>query len=180
MEKYSIDSTVNISKNMSHVRNNMRLDRSVMSKWFLFCFRACSNLNHIIISTRLLMSSKLIDNPSLISIFEQIKTIKSLAEKIYFPSNFASKLVQRFPSLLAIDLQVLSFDNCVDIINIFLTYFENLSYVKIHYSQETLLDDPFSCNYIIEKRRQSFPANVIDEKQVIVKNNGEAIEIWLK
>ena len=132
-------------------------------------------MTDITISTRLLMLSKLIDNPSLIPIFKQIKMIKSITEKIYFPSKF----VQRFPSLIDIELQVLSFDNCVSVINIFLTYLKNLSYFKINYSQKTLLDDPFSRNYIIEKRRQSFPDNIIDEEEVIVKNNGEVIEIWL-
>ena len=132
-------------------------------------------MTDITISTRLLMLSKLIDNPSLIPIFKQIKMIKSITEKIYFPSKF----VQRFPSLIDIELQVLSFDNCVSVINIFLTYLKNLSYFKINYSQKTLLDDPFSRNYIIEKRRQSSPDNIIDEEEVIVKNNGEVIEIWL-
>jgi hypothetical protein len=126
-----------------------------------------------------LILSKLIDNSSLIPIYKQIKTIKSITEKIYFPLNFTSKFVQRFPSLVNIELQVLSFDNCVSVINIFVTYLKNLSYIKINYSQQTLLDDPFSRNYIIEKRRQSFPDNIIDEHKVIVKNNGEMIEIWL-
>ncbi|CAF4918817.1 unnamed protein product [Rotaria sp. Silwood1] len=38
--------------------------------------------------------------------FKQIKMIKSITEKFYFPSNFALKLVQRFPSLIDIELQV--------------------------------------------------------------------------
>ncbi len=105
--------------------------------------------------------------------------IKLRTKKFYFPSNCAPKLVQRFPSLSHIELQVFSFDHCVSIINIFLTHLKNLSYLKIDYNQDTLLDDPFSCDYIIEKRHQIFPNNIIDEQRVNVKNNGEAIEIWL-
>jgi hypothetical protein len=108
----------------------------------------------IIISTQVLMLSKLIDNSSLIPLFKQIKLIKSIREKCYFLLNFVSKFIQRFPSLSHIELQVFSFDNCVSLINTFVTYVTNLGYVKINYSQNTLLIDPFSRDYIIEKRRQ--------------------------
>jgi len=146
----------------------------------LFYFRACPNVTNLIIDTRLLRLSKLIDNPSLISIFKQIKMIKSRTNKSYFPSKFAFKFVQRFPSLSHIELHVFSFDNCVSIIDIFLSQLENLSYIKINYDHDTLLDDPFSCDYIIEKRRQTFPMNILNEQMINVKNNGETIEIWLK
>ncbi|CAF2406387.1 unnamed protein product [Rotaria sp. Silwood2] len=144
-----------------------------------FILQACTNVTGIRISTRLLMLSKLIDNPLLIPKFKQIKMMKLIREKIYCTSNFASKFVQRFPSLVNIELHVFSFDNCVSIMNTFLTCLENLFYVKINYSQDTLFDDPFSCDYIIEKRRHSFPGNIIDEEKVIVKNNEDVIEIWL-
>jgi hypothetical protein len=133
---------------------------------------------NLIIGTQLLVLSKLIDNPSL-SIFKQIKLIESITKNVYFPPNFASKFVQRFPSLVHIELQVYSFDHCVSIIEMFLSNLENLSYLKINYYQDTLLDDPFSCNYIIEKRHQTFPNNILHEEMVNVKNNGETIEIWL-
>jgi hypothetical protein len=151
-----------------------------MSIFFLLVsYRACPNVTNLIINTRLLVLSTLIDNLSLIPIFQQIKMIKLRTKKFYFPSNYAPKLVQRFPSLSHIELQVFSFDHCVSVINIFLTHLKNLSYLKIDYNQDTLLDDPFSCDYIMEKRRQTFPNNIIDEQRVNVKNNGEAVEIWL-
>ncbi len=124
----------------------------------------------------MLILSKLIDNLSLVRIFDNIKTIKLRRKNIYF----ASKLVERFPSLTDIELQVFSFDHCVFIIDIFLVHLKNLSYIKINYSQDTLLDDPFSPDYIIEKRLQTFPNHIIDEQRVIVKNNGTTIEIWLQ
>ncbi|CAF1412520.1 unnamed protein product [Rotaria sordida] len=81
--------------------------------------------------------------------------IKSVTKNNYFPSNFAFKLVQRFPSLSHIELQVYSFD-----------YY-------------TLIDDPFTCEYIIMKRCQAFFVNTINEQMVKVINNGQFIEIWL-
>jgi hypothetical protein len=105
--------------------------------------------------------------------------VKSITENIFFPSNFASKFVQRFPSLSHIELQVFSFDNCVPIIDIFLTHLEHLSYLKIYYNQDTLLDNPFSHDCIIRKRRQMFPNNIFNEQMINVKNNGDVIEIWL-
>jgi len=98
----------------------------------------------------------------------------------HFSSNIASKFVERFPLLSHIELHVFSFDNCVSIIDIFLSQLENLSYIKINYDHDTLLDDPFSCDYIITKRRQTFPMNILNEQMINVKNNGETIEIWLK
>jgi len=121
----------------------------------------------------------LIDNLSLISIFKQIQTIVLTSEDIYFPSNFALKFVQRFPSLNHAELEVFSFDHCVSVIDILLNHLKNLSYMYIYYSQDTLLDDPFSCHYIIEKRLQRFPDHHLNEQMVNMKNNGEIIEIWL-
>jgi hypothetical protein len=106
--------------------------------------------------------------------------IISSTKNVYFPSNCASKLVQHFPSLNHIELQVFSFDNCVSVIDTFLTQLENLSYIKINYDKDTLLDDPFSRNFIIEKRREIFSMCISDEQMVNVKNNGETVEIWLR
>ncbi|CAF3023870.1 unnamed protein product [Rotaria sp. Silwood2] len=89
--------------------------------------------------------------------------IKSIKDNIYFSLNYASKFVKRFPSLTHIELQVFSFDNCVYLIEIFLTRLENLSYLKIYYKHDTLFDDPFSYDYLIRKRRQTFPNNIVDE-----------------
>ncbi|CAF1254878.1 unnamed protein product [Rotaria sp. Silwood1] len=105
--------------------------------------------------------------------------IKSITENIYFPLNFVSKLIERFPSLHHIELQVFSFDNCVHLIERFLTHLTNLSYLKINYKHDTLLDDPFTCDYLIKKRRQTFPNHIFNEQRINVKNNGETIEIWL-
>ncbi|CAF2722301.1 unnamed protein product [Rotaria sp. Silwood2] len=98
---------------------------------------------------------------------------------MYLPSNSALKFVQRFSSLTRIELKVFSFDNCISIIDIFLSHLQHLSYAKINYDQVTLLDDPFSRDYIIEKRHQQFPDTFFDETMVNVKYNGESFRICL-
>ncbi|CAF4808696.1 unnamed protein product [Rotaria sp. Silwood2] len=105
--------------------------------------------------------------------------VQAITENNYFPSNFALKFIQHFPSLIHIELRVYSFHNCVFIIDLFLIRLEQLSYLKNFYDQDTLLDDPFTHEYIITKGCQTFHFNIIDEQMVNVKNNGQVIEIWL-
>ncbi|CAF1480858.1 unnamed protein product [Rotaria sordida] len=185
----TIDDNKNASQNLTylscfvHLWNVKKLEfRSSFhaDRWkdVQLILQACPNVDSLIINTPLLVLSKLIDNSFLIPIFKQIKMIKSITEDIYFPSAFASKFVQRFPSLCHIELQVFSFDNCSFIIDIFLTELKQISYLKINYD-DTYFDDPFSCEYIITKRRQAFSLDIINEQMVNVKNNGEVIEIWL-
>ncbi|CAF1427415.1 unnamed protein product [Rotaria sordida] len=83
-----------------------------VSRWkdIQFILQACSNVITLIINTPLLLLSKLIDNSFLIRIFKQIKMVKSITENIFFPSNFALKFVQRFPSLTDIELQRNGYD----------------------------------------------------------------------
>jgi hypothetical protein len=131
------------------------------------------------ISPSYLVLLEFIDNRFLISIFKQIKMLISITANLYVPSNFASKLVQRFPSLTVIELRLFSFDDCVSTIDILLSHLKNLSYLKICYSQVSLLDQPISRNYIIDKRRQAFAFNIIDEYKVIVRSNGQYVEIIL-
>ncbi|CAF4155326.1 unnamed protein product [Adineta steineri] len=144
-----------------------------------YILQACPNVINLIVNTSLLLSPNIIDNASLIPIFKKIKIITSVTENVYFPSNFSLKFVQRFPSLTNIEIQVFSFDHATSIIDICLSQLEHLSYVKIHYNTDTLLDDHFSCHYIIRKRRQSFSLKYLDEQMINIKNNGKIIEIWL-
>ncbi|CAF3077325.1 unnamed protein product [Rotaria sp. Silwood2] len=168
-----------------HLSNITQLEISSknydLSRWqdIEIILQSCPNVTNLTINTPLLISSKFIDNPSLFSIFKQVKTITSIPGKIYFPSKFALKVVQRFPSLTHMELEVVTFDHCVSVIEVFLCHMEHLSYLKISYSQSTLLDNPFSRHYVIEKRRQIFPNNFLDERITYVKNNGEAIQIRL-
>ncbi len=126
-----------------------------------------------------LLFSEFIDNQSLFSIFKQIKILKSITEHCYVRPNFISKLVQRFPSLTDIELQVRSFDDCIYAIDVLLSHLKNLSYLKIYYIKVSSFDHPFSRNYIVNKRRQAFGFNIIDEHKITVSRNGESVEIRL-
>jgi hypothetical protein len=126
-----------------------------------------------------LVSPEFIDNRSLFPIFKQIKILKSIADFSCFRSNFTSKLVQRFPSLTDIELKVFSFDNCICVIDILLSHLKNLSYLKIYHIKLSSLDHPFSRNYIVDKRRQSFGFNIINERKVMVGMNDGSVEIRL-
>ncbi|CAF3940235.1 unnamed protein product [Rotaria sp. Silwood1] len=126
-----------------------------------------------------LVLSEFIDNQSLFSIFKQIKILKSITENCYVPSDFSLKFVQRFPSLTDIELQVYSFDDCIYAIDILLSHLKNLSYLKIYYIEVSLLDHSFSLNYIINKRRQAFGFNIIDEHKITINRNKESVEIRL-
>jgi hypothetical protein len=98
---------------------------------------------------------------------------------IYFPPKLSSKIVERFPSLNHVELHVFSFDHCVLIIDVFISHLKQLSYIKIHYFHDTLLDDPFSIDYILRKRSQIFPDVHLNAEIIKVKNDGEVIQIWL-
>ncbi|CAF3997034.1 unnamed protein product, partial [Rotaria sp. Silwood2] len=144
-----------------------------------FILQACPNVIDLEMNPSDLVLSEFIDNRSLFSIFKQIKILKAITENCYVCSNFTSKLVQRCPSLTDIELQVFSLDDCICAIDILLSHLKNLSYLKIYYIQVSLLDHPFSRNYIVDKRRQAFGLNSINEHKITVSRNGESVEIRL-
>ncbi|CAF2924708.1 unnamed protein product, partial [Rotaria sp. Silwood2] len=94
--------------------------------------------------------------------------------------------VQCYSSRIWINIQYISMErysihskNCVSIIDIFLNHLKHLSYVKMNYDEILLINDPISRDYIIEKRRQTFPMNIFNQQLIDVENNGKAMEIWL-
>ncbi|CAF1331026.1 unnamed protein product, partial [Rotaria sordida] len=144
-----------------------------------FNLQACPNVIDLQMNPSDLVLSEFIDNRSLFSIFKQIKILKAITEDGYVRSNFTLKLVQLFPSLTNIELQVLSFKDCICAIDILLSHLENLSYLKIYYIQVSSLDHPFSRNYIVDKRRQAFRFNIINEHKITVSRNETSVEIRL-
>jgi hypothetical protein len=97
----------------------------------------------------------------------------------YHIEFLSSKIVERFSSLNHVELHVFSSDHCVLIIDVFISHLKQLSYIKIHYFHDTLLDDPFSIDYILRKRSQIFPDVHLNAEKIKVKNDGEVIQIWL-
>jgi hypothetical protein len=98
---------------------------------------------------------------------------------MYFPSKYASTIVQRFRSLTFIEIDVYSIDISVPIVDIFLRELSKLRFIIIHCKHNSLLDNPFSRNYIMEKRHQSFSVNKNDEDRFIVKFEDQTLSIHL-
>jgi hypothetical protein len=98
----------------------------------------------------------------------------------YFLVKYAPKLVQHFPSLIQIILNVNSFDSCVKIIDILRTDLSKLVHLKVDFHRDTLLDDLFTSDYVIKKRRQRFGLNRNNEDRVSVRNDGKSLIIWLE
>jgi hypothetical protein len=119
--------------------------------------------------------------PSLISVFNRLAKVELLEDSDgYFLVKYALKLVQGFPSLIQVIINVYSFDSCVEIIDILLTGLPKLVYVKVNFHRDTLLDDLFTSDYVIEKRRQTFGFNRNKEDRVSVRNDGKSLIIWLE
>ena len=98
----------------------------------------------------------------------------------YYLVTYTPKVVQHFPSLIQVILNVYSFDSCVKIIDVLLTNLSKLVHVKINYHRDTLFDDPFTSDYVIRKRCQKFGLNRNDEDRVSVRNDGKSLIIWLQ
>ncbi|CAF3684940.1 unnamed protein product [Rotaria sordida] len=162
--------------------NQIKFDPCIyVGQWkdIRFILQACPNVIDLELNPSDLILPEFIDHQSLFTIFKQIKILKSITENSYVPSNFLLKLVERFPSLTDIELQVYSFDDCIYAIDILLSHLKNLSYLKIYYIKDSVVDHPFPCNYIIDKRRQAFSFKIIDENKINIIKNKESVEIRL-
>lgn len=96
-----------------------------------------------------------------------------------FPSKYATTIVQRFQSLTFIEIEVYSIDISVPIVDILLSGLPKLCLMYIFFKHNSLLDNPFSRNYIIEKRRQSFNLKKNDENKVAVRIEDQLLSIYL-
>ena len=132
------------------------------------------------ISTALLLSKTILASPSLTATFHRIHTLGVINPKDYFPVQSARQLAQRFPSLSRVKLRVYSFDSCVTIVDILLGSLAKLAFVKVHFERDTLLDDPFTRRYVVEKRRRAFTLDRNHEHRVSVRNDGQSLIIRLE
>ncbi|CAF3698888.1 unnamed protein product [Rotaria sp. Silwood1] len=99
---------------------------------------------------------------------------------MFFSLQYAPDLIQRFPSLIDIELPVFSFNTCIQLADILLDGLANLHHLKIHFINKTTLDNSYSRDDVIETCRQAFPFNIINEDRVIVKINKQSLEIYLE
>ncbi|CAF2172882.1 unnamed protein product, partial [Rotaria magnacalcarata] len=140
---------------------------------------ACPNVIDLKISPFYLYLASIIDNKSLNRIFKQIKILNLITRYYNVPPNSVSNLVQRFPSLTDIEVHVVLFTFFASVIDTLLSHLRNLSYANISYSTPLIFNQPFSRSDIIDKRRQVFGFNIIDEHNVTVSRNEGSIEIRL-
>jgi hypothetical protein len=152
-----------------------------MNLCFLLLCRACPNLSYLIMSASFLFSKRFLDISSLSSVFNRLTKLELLnGNDGYFLVKYTPQLVQHFPSLIQIILTVYSSDSCVEIIDILLTGLPKLVYIKINFHRDTLLDNPFTSHYIIEKYRKTFGVNRNKEDHVSIRNDGKSLIIWLE
>ncbi|CAF4845232.1 unnamed protein product [Rotaria magnacalcarata] len=144
-----------------------------------FILQACPNVIDLKISPFYLYLASIIDNQCLNRIFKQIKILNLIRGYYNVPPNSVSNLVQRFPSLTDIEVHVALFTFFASVIDALLSHLRNLSYVNISYSTPLIFNQPFSRSDIIDKRRQAFGFNIIDEHNVTVSKNEGSIEIRL-
>ena len=122
----------------------------------------------LIMPTSLLFLPTVFHNSDLSVTFHRIKKLRTIADHMYFPLKYASKLVQRFPSLTYVEIDIYSMDSCISIVDILIDGLPKLRRLVVQFFHDSLLDDPISKDYIIEKRRQSFGLNRNDEYKVVV------------
>ncbi|CAF3464144.1 unnamed protein product, partial [Rotaria socialis] len=144
-----------------------------------FILQACPNVIDLKISPLYLYLAAIIDNPSLISIFKQIKILDLITKYSNVCSDLVSNLVKRFPSLTHMEVRVASFNYFESAIDILLSHQQNLSYLNIGHSTPAIFNQPFSRSHIIDKRCQAFGFNTIDEHKVTVNRNERSVEIRL-
>jgi hypothetical protein len=74
-------------------------------------------------------------------------------------------------------MELYSIDTSIPIVDIFLSGLAKLRVILIHFTNVSLLDDPFSRNYVIYKRRQSFGLSQSDEDKVVVEIEDKTLYI---
>jgi hypothetical protein len=128
--------------------------------------------------TSLLILPVIIDNPNLILAFSRITSLRLIDDDGYFILRYGTatvrglppwkKFLQSFPSLTKIEIRILYLEYCEEIIDTFLTGFEQLHLIIVEFVSNRLPCSPISRDYVIEKRRHSFGLNRNDEYKVNV------------
>jgi hypothetical protein len=133
----------------------------------------------LVIGTPLLLHTTLFDNPLLIPVFNQLQSLYLIPQDVCFPSEYASKLVERFPSLVHVELQVNCLGTDTLLIDTLLGGLAKLIHLKIFFIYKLFINNTCSFSYVIEKRRQTFPFNICNENEVLVQIDEQLLEIYL-
>ncbi|CAF1283481.1 unnamed protein product [Adineta ricciae] len=141
---------------------------------------ACVNVTELFMHTSLFFSSGFIDNSELLLAFDRITQLHLSSNHAYLSPKHGSKIVERFPSLTHIEMNVYSLDCSIPLVEIFVGGLKMLKHLAMRFSHEGLIDDAISRDHIIEKRRQLFGLNRNDEYKVIVKiEEHNTLYIWI-
>ncbi len=137
-------------------------------------------MSRLKIGNALIFSSILYYNSSLIPRFDRLKSLYLLSKYIGFPLKYASKIVERFPSLIHLELEIYSVDRCIPLFNTLLDGLSKLIHLRIHFRQSLFTGElKFLNDYVIQRRRQAFPLNICNENEVSVKIHEQIMDIYL-
>ncbi|CAF3122637.1 unnamed protein product [Rotaria socialis] len=127
-------------------------DSTSQSYFITEIFLATSHVIQLKISHSLIFSSMLYHNSSLIPFFTQLQSLYLQSEYGRFPLKYASKLVQRFPSIIHLELEVYSIGLLKSFLSILLDGLPRLAHLKIHFYQSSLIaKGRHSINDILER-----------------------------
>ncbi|CAF4094436.1 unnamed protein product [Rotaria sordida] len=127
-------------------------------------------LIHLVIGTPLLLHTTLFDNSLLIPVFSQLQSLYMIPENVYFPVEYASKLVERFPSLVHVELRTICLGTDALLVDTLLRGLAKLIHLKIFFTYKLYIDETCSVDYVIERRCQAFPFNIWNKDEVLGKN----------
>ncbi|CAF3967219.1 unnamed protein product [Rotaria magnacalcarata] len=127
-------------------------DSTSQSYFITEIFLATSHVIQLRICHSLILSSILYHNSSLTPFFNQLQSLYLQSEYGRFPLKYASKLVQRFPSIIHLELEVFSIGLLKSFLNILLDGLPRLAHLKIHFYQNNLIaKGRHSINDILER-----------------------------
>jgi len=127
-----------------------------------------------------IFSPLLHDDLSLIHVFTQLQSLYLVSKYIRFPLEYALQLVEWFPSLVHLELEIYSVDTCVSLLNVLLDGLPKLIHLKIHFYKNKLIGDgTIFIDHIISRRRQAFPLVICNQDEVSVKIDGQILDIYL-
>ncbi|CAF1140672.1 unnamed protein product [Adineta steineri] len=137
---------------------------------------ACSHLTQLKIRPSLL----LYDDPSLTSVFHQLKSLYLLSNHCKSFLKYAFKLVEHFSSLIHLELEIYSTDLCISLLNILLDGLPKLIHLKIYFRHAQVLpQDADLTDYILQRRRKAFPLNIYNEHEVWIIMFKQLLDIYL-
>ncbi len=142
-------------------------------------YRASSRLIHLKISNRLIFSPLLYDNASLTPLFDRLQSLYLLTDYISFPLIHASKIIDRFPSVIHLELEIYSVHLRKSFLNIILDGLPKLIHLKIHFRKNKLSGNwSWLIDYFIARRRQAFPHHPYNKEEVSVNIEGKIIDMY--